>query len=313
MPANADLMSILATLAPIFILICIGYCATKYGIIPREGIKYLGMFVINIALPCMLFKALTARSIAETFNPDYLFVYALGSLLTLLLGIFLGRVLRHKSLSVSTILAMGSSFSNSGFIGYPIILQILGPATIVPVALSIIVENVFMLPIALLIASANINQQSLLHSISHCLLDLFKNPIIWGIFLGVSYSALALSAPVAVLSVIDMFGNTSAPIALFTIGGSLVGLRLKGMALDIAQVIVGKLLIHPMMIILALTLTPNLSPLYQLSAILLACMPMFSIYPILGEKYGIQDQCAAAMLATTCLSFVSISVWVFIL
>ena len=40
-----------------------------------------------------------------------------------------------------------------------------------------------------------------------------------------------------------------------------------------------------------------------LGAVIFAAMAMLSIYPVLGQKYGQADFCAAALLATTALSW----------
>jgi len=57
-------------------------------------------------------------------------------------------------------------------------------------------------------------------------------------------------------------------------------------------------------VILAL---PNMAPQLKTIAIMNACMPMMSIYPILGQKYGKEGICAAALIAATALSFFTIS------
>jgi hypothetical protein len=45
----------------------------------------------------------------------------------------------------------------------------------------------------------------------------------------------------------------------------------------------------------------------QVAAVLFACAPMMSIYPIMGQKYGHEGLCAATLLAATVTSFFSIS------
>ena len=52
---------------------------------------------------------------------------------------------------------------------------------------------------------------------------------------------------------------------------------------------------------------PGMSPQLKTIAIMNACMPMMSIYPILGQKYGKEGICAAALIAATALSFFTIS------
>jgi malonate transporter and related proteins len=45
----------------------------------------------------------------------------------------------------------------------------------------------------------------------------------------------------------------------------------------------------------------------QISAILLAGMPMLGIYPLLAQRHGLAGFCASALLVTTVASFFTIS------
>ncbi len=104
-----------------------------------------------------------------------------------------------------------------------------------------------------------------------------------------------------------MLATASSPVALFVIGGSLVGLQVRGMIGDVALIMLGKLLLHPLAILAALMLLPPIDPTLQLALLTMASVPMLSIYPILGQRYGHEDVCAAALLATTAVSFVTVS------
>ena len=91
------------------------------------------------------------------------------------------------------------------------------------------------------------------------------------------------------------------------IGGSLVGLQLAGIRGDIALITCGKLLLHPLCVLAFVLLFPPEQPLLRAAAILFAAMPMLSIYPVLAQRHGHERLCAAALLAATVSSFVSIS------
>jgi hypothetical protein len=52
---------------------------------------------------------------------------------------------------------------------------------------------------------------------------------------------------------------------------------------------------------------PALDPALRKAAVLMAAMPMMSIYPILAQAYGEGDFAAAALLVTTVASFFTLS------
>ncbi|WP_098418579.1 hypothetical protein [Marinobacter sp. LV10MA510-1] len=70
---------------------------------------------------------------------------------------------------------------------------------------------------------------------------------------------------------------------------------------------IGKLLIHPLLVGLIIWLLPPFNPELQLAAVLLAAMPMMSIYPIFGTQYGYRNFTASTLMLTTITAFITIS------
>jgi predicted permease len=53
-------------------------------------------------------------------------------------------------------------------------------------------------------------------------------------------------------------------------------------------------------------LFPPANPLLGTAAVLIAAMPMMSIYPVLAQRHGHERLCSAALLAATVTSFFTI-------
>ena len=104
-----------------------------------------------------------------------------------------------------------------------------------------------------------------------------------------------------------MLAQASVAVALFTIGGTLVGNPIKGDLESIGTVLTGKLIIHPILVFLLLMLAPTLDEELKLSMLILAAMPMLSVFPIIGSNYGAGKLCASILLLTTVTSFISIT------
>jgi malonate transporter len=81
------MLEILAITAPIFMIIAVGFTAVRLEFFSKSDTRALGMFVINFALPALIFKALSQRPFAEIMNVNYLLAYALGSLAVLSIGV----------------------------------------------------------------------------------------------------------------------------------------------------------------------------------------------------------------------------------
>jgi predicted permease len=136
---------------------------------------------------------------------------------------------------------------------------------------------------------------------------LITNPLIISISAGVVFSAFELHLPQPISHALTMLSGASAPVALFYIGCTLAGLRLTGMGSDISSIIFGKLILHPLAVYVTLLVLSFNNPILKQAAVINASMPMFSIYPLISQKYGYQGLCAAAMVATTVISFFTIT------
>lgn len=305
----SGLSQVFGITGPVFMIILIGYLAVKFSIVPKGTSQALSSFAVNFALPALLLKAISEKPVAEVFNGEYLIGYGIGSLLAFFILFIGSQRLRSKSTSHSAIYGMGGSFSNSLMIGYPVIIELFGPAAMVPLALTLMVENFLMFPLTLILADAG--AQSGEHRLK-VLLKSFKqvlrNPIILGILFGVISSYYGIQLPHPVTKVIDLFAATVSGIALFAIGGLLVGIRIGSVLPDISTVLPGKLILHPLMVLLVFGFLPEMEPLMMASAIILASMPMFGIYPIIAQQYGLGSTCAAILVPTTMFSFISLSI-----
>ena len=127
----------------------------------------------------------------------------------------------------------------------------------------------------------------------------------------VSLSGISITGVLA--RTINMLAMSSAAVSLFVIGGTLVGLKTKGMRRDVTAIALGKLLLHPLAVGLMMWLVPPDDHTLRAAAVVFAATPMLSIYPILAQKYGFEDMCAAALLLATVLSFLTISVILWLL
>ena len=61
------MFDILAITGPIYITIVLGFITTRLGLFSKADMHVLGRFVINLALPALLFNALAQRPLA-TFS-----------------------------------------------------------------------------------------------------------------------------------------------------------------------------------------------------------------------------------------------------
>jgi malonate transporter len=309
------MLDVLAITGPIYLCIVAGYAAVLAGLFSKADMRVLGKFVLEISLPTLLFHALASRRLAEVVRPDYLLAYTVGSLLVLLGGLWWSWKVRGRTLTESAYMAMGMTCANSGYVGYPLMLLLFGPLAGVILALNFMVENLLKLPLLFALADAGAHggqRPTAGQVLRQTAARLIRNPIVIGILLGLLVSLSGWSLPPVVARAVSLLGAAAGGLALFIIGGGLYGLQVKGMRAQVGEVALGKLVLHPLAVWGAIALlgalgAPAPSGELKVAAVLSAAMPMLGVYAILAQRHGHEAVASAALVATTALSFVSIS------
>lgn len=313
------MLDILTITGPIYLCILAGYLATRWAVFSKADMRVLGKFVLNFALPALLLSAVSQRPLREVMHLDYLLAYGLGSGLVLAGAYLWARYVERCVPSYRAYFAMGMCCSNSGYVGYPVVLLVMGPVAAVALALNMLVENLFKLPVLMALAdrdarTASDPQRSLGEVLWATLLGLARTPMLVAIVLGFAGSVLAWQLPPVLAKTVSLFAQATTAIALFVIGGALVGLRLQGKRTVVAKIVFGKLVLHPFCVWLMLMwVAPISDPQLRTAALLLAAMPMLGIYPILSYRHGHEDVSAAALLATTVGSFFTLNLLLWVL
>ncbi|WP_111414980.1 AEC family transporter [Billgrantia lactosivorans] len=309
------MLDILAITTPIFLLIGAGYLAMGTRLVNREQLQGVAIFVLYFALPALVIRALTQNPLDEVIHKPYLLAYGLGSAAIFGLALLLTLTLQRKPLSEAAMHALGMSASNSGFIGYPVAAMVLGtsPAAVF-LALNMVIENLLIIPAALILAEAGRQSGAGIVTVARkTLLRLVRNPILIGLAAGLLLAVTESALPRPLAQVVEMLASAAGPAALFVIGGTLFGLQVRGMLRNVGQIVVGKLILHPLAVLGLFLLMPDTDPMLVAGALLFACAPMISIYPLLGQRYGMAGVSAAALMVATLAAFVTLSTGIWLL
>lgn len=303
------MLSILSITGPIYLAVLLGYACTRLGLFAKADMRLFGKFVINLALPALLFNALSSRSVGEILNPGYMAAYALAGLLMIGVGLVVARVLARQPLHYASMFAMGMSCPNSGFVGYPVVLLTLGGSVAgVGLALNMMVENLLLIPLLLALADLEGSRGGAGQVVLRTLKGLVRNPMIIAIVAGLLASLLGWTPPLPLARTVNLFAQASGALSLFVIGGSLAGQSLRGMGPAVLQITLGKLVLHPLLMFAVLGwLVPVADPQLRTAVLLTTAMPIMGIYTILSQRHGHEGISAAALLATTAASFFTLS------
>ncbi|MGQ9660031.1 MAG: AEC family transporter [Thermochromatium sp.] len=304
----------LAVTAPIFLLIALGFVAVRLAWMPREGAVAMSRYALLFALPALLFNTLSTRSLDSLLVPDFLLVYVSASLLTYGIGMLVASIARRTSPLDNAFFGMGLSMSNSSYIGYPLVAQLLGDPALIAVVMAILTEVLILLPLTLILTEFHRERGrgSVLRTLARVLRTVGTNPILLAIGAGLAFALLGWRLPVAIGRTLELLAGSAAVVALFAIGGSLAGQRVRGALGPAMAIATGKLVLHPLVVCGMLTLVPTLDPMLGQAALILAGLPMVTIFPLIAQRYDQGEIPATALVITTLLAFVTLNLWLWL-
>jgi predicted permease len=305
--------AILSITFPIYAAIGIGYLVVRRGWFSQPDMRVLGKYVLNIALPALLFNAVATRDFAQVFHPAYMLVFLAGCLGTMAVSFtwftLTGIDKRRRALAV-----MGCSCPNSAYVGYPILLLALPDLAGVILALNTLVEIMVVVPLCLFLMDLARDDQ--VGSLPVKLLRIFwgvtRRPLVIGLLAGLAVSVSGIPFPDTGTRLLSMLAASASALSLVAIGGSLAALPTGGNRFLAGQIAAGKLLVHPAMAALAVVALTALGfvalpPDMAIAVILSAAMPMFTIYVVFAQEQGLEGAASIAMLTATTCGFVTLS------
>ena len=314
--------AILAVTAPFFALVLCGYLAARQGVLPESAIGGLNAFVLYFALPCMLFRFGAGTPVLELLNPTLLAVWLLCALLVVgfTVALTLGARVNLKDAAFGALVA---AFPNTGFMGVPLLVALLGSGAAGPAICTILVDIFITSSLCIALAQAHeASGQGARAALVQALKGTVANPLPWAIALGAASSAsgLRLSGPVD--TVVRMLGDAATPVALFTIGAVLwrAGRHAHtrtppALYLPVAAI---KLVLHPLLVFGvgagAHALGAPISAFQILVITLVAALPSASNVSLLAERFGADNgRVARIIMASTVAAFVTFTLLVWAL
>ena len=310
------MLAVLPITFPFFALVLCGYLATRAGFLPLAAIPGLNAFVLFFALPALLYRFGAQTPIGQLLDPAVAGVYALCGLLMVAATVWLTRGPR-TNWNDAAFGALVAAFPNSGFMGVPMLVAVLGAQAAGPVIVTIAVDMVVITSVCVALSRLDsAGTHGVAVALRKALRGVASSAMPWAIALGAVGSAREWRLPGAVDEAVAMLADAASPVALFTIGAVLARSQMNQheqvLARDYVPIALAKLLAHPLLVWLAgqaaIALGAPLSPLALTVLVLLAALPSASNVSLLAERFGAHNgRIARIILVSTALAFFSFS------
>ncbi len=303
-------MQTLITIAPIFIILALGWVAAKTGFLPEEVQSHLNRLVYYFAIPAFLFRAISSAPLAQGFNVTVLMI-TLGSALSFYLTGWLLCKTARVSPAKAGVIVQTSCHGNLGYIGLPIAFYFLGDIGLAQAGIIsgflMILQNIMSVTVLQSFSGAGAGKKSPI------LVKLLQNPVIVASMLGILASGLQIPIPDVINRTLSMLGHLAPPAALLLIGASLSFRTIWDHKTAIITATMAKLVFLPALGLCLFTLLGIASTDY-LPAMILLGTPTATVAYVLSRQMNADSGLAvAAISASTLLSALSLSLWLTIL
>jgi malonate transporter len=313
---SAAMLSVLAATFPFFALVLCGYLAVRAGILPMPAIPGLNMFVLYFALPCMLYRFGSTTALAQLLNPAVFGHWITCALL--IVGITVAATRGPRiDWNDAAFGALVGAFSNTGFMGVPLLVALVGAAAAGPAILTILIDLVVTTSLCVALSRlGTADSHGVAVAARSAVTSAARNPLPWAILLGAIASATAFRLPEPLWQTVSLLADAASPVALFTIGAVLARSNATATSRtplsDYVPVALGKLLLHPVLVFAVGTLAIRLgAPLDHFTLtvlVLVAALPSASNVSVLAERFGADNgRIARIILTSTALAFLTLS------
>ncbi|SFX29169.1 hypothetical protein SAMN04244548_00783 [Paracoccus pantotrophus] len=302
------MLAIFLKTLPFFLVIGTGWLAGRTRFFPAEATGWLTKFVFYFALSAMLFRFAATLDVASLFDPAFVLAYLCGSAALWALGFAVARW-RRQPLVAAAMEAHTAMTGNTGFLGVPMLVVLLGERAIGPVLMVLTIDMVVFSTLITLIVTAARQGRVRLSTLWPLLLGIVSNPMIVSMLAGLAWAGLHLPMPGPLDEFLALLGASATPGALFAIGASLAGRGAAERMGPAAWLSFAKLVLHPLAVGIAALAVFGVEPYAAGVMIAAAALPVAGNVYILAQYFGTAVQrVSAAILISTAASIATVPV-----
>ncbi len=310
------MQALIDVILPVFLVVGFGYAVAWRGLLSEGSIDGLMTFTQNVAIPCLLFRAIWNLDIGDSFSIPLLVSFYTGSLTCFIVGLFGARYLFKRDWEDSVAIGFSCLFANSVLLGLAITERAFGPDALAANYAIIALHSPFCYGLGITVmefvrarAADQPNRDVPLIVVK----AMFRNALVIGIALGAMFNLFDVRMPAPFTDALDMMVRTALPAALFAMGGVLYRYRPEGDMRIILFVCAVSLLLHP-------SITWSLGTAFDLddsafrSAVITAAMaPGVNCY-VFANMYGRARRVAASsVLMASALTVITAWLWLGVL
>ncbi|OWT67975.1 MULTISPECIES: AEC family transporter [unclassified Achromobacter] len=302
------MLAVLNATFPVFALILAGWLAARRNLLGPAGGDVLNRFVIYLALPALLFHAMTQVRPDQLAHGGYVLSLLIGFMVPFAIAYCVKRPPGTRRTDVA-IEALANAYANAGFMGIPLCLVVLGPDSLAPAIIATLMTACVLFGITITLIEFDQHQgQHPVRTVLKTGRALLRNPLLISPLLGLAWASSGLPLPLALDRFIVLLGDAASPCALVAIGLFLAQAGAGGAPSTVARIVFAKLVVQPVVTAILVLLVFDTPPVWAWTAIIMSALPIGTGPFMLAQMYHRDAQSSSrAILISTVISVLTIS------
>lgn len=299
-----DIMVVFQTMLKLFLLLILGFVLFKCRIFDEYTNKKISALIVNVASPMLIISSIAG---VEGSNKSIVFLMIGAGILMYIGFIILGKIINRifpfpkKDWPVYECMVV---FANTGFMGYPVLLDVFGQEAVFYASLIHMAFNFFVYTYAIMCLTKGDDSEFKLN---------FKQLLTPGIiliFVGIFIYLFDIQLPSVLMDTINSVGSLTAPLSMMMIGSSLAVYPIKDSFTDWRSYVFAfvRLMIVPFVTMIMCRLL-HIDAYYANITIITNAMPVGSMVLMLATQYNANVKIVTRnIVVSTLLSVITIPI-----
>ncbi|EPL3844803.1 AEC family transporter [Klebsiella aerogenes] len=307
-----NILLILGAILPVIITVLIGYISGKRKDFNWQQAGDINKIVMLYALPLSIFSnmVMTPRHIVMSMGPVAIAII-LALILSFLIPLAIARYICKRSLALSTLQALAIGSPAVPFIGTSVLAFLFGTVSASLITVSSITQNVFQLPLVMILMSVATGDKSQNISFATRVINAIKQPVVWSPVVALILVLMDIHIPETVSMSLGLLGKASGGLALFAAGIVLYTRSIVITSATIITVIARNILVPGACYLILLKMGFSIEQIKQV--VLTMAIPVGSIAIIIAMQYKSGEQEMAATMALSIItSIITMGAFIFL-
>ena len=219
-----SMLTVISKVGVMLLLILVGYVVSKKGMLTDRGTSEVNTLLLQIVTPCLIVNSFLTSE--DSLSAGELLLSVGTSALAIGLSILLSRCFfRKEPEGRKKVLQFAAAFSNSGFMGLPLVEGIVGSKGVMYGSFFIVVFNIFCWTYGFRMMSGGQKMS---------LKVLLMNPGIIGLVFGLPIYFLDLHLPAVLSEPVGFLAALNTPLAMLVVGSYIAKVELHSFISDLA-------------------------------------------------------------------------------